>query len=357
MDSRISKRVKWGIQVVMWVTICSCVTPIELPTSYATRQIVISGQISTLADRNLVQVGITALSQRLPEPVPFAQVVLYSQSGEVVFYNEDPDKPGNYRLPDFAATPGETYHIEVTTQNGEVYQSAKETVPLSPGTISARYEMRGEEVIDKEGTIDRGMYTNIYANASFEDANTPRFVKWTAEEVYLIRPTNFPDPFGAVPPDCFVVQNADPQRIVIIDRNEVRGQTLDDIFVAARLVNQTFHYRHAFTVYQSAITENAYEYWRKVNIVANQNGSIFDAPPASVTGNIMNVRNPETQALGYFQASNQVFDRFTILKGELPIELAPYCDFDFNKPYNSYTRECLNCLLVPNSSYNRPDWF
>ena len=40
--------------------------------------------------------------------------------------------------------------------------------------------------------------------------------------------------------------------------------------------------RHYFSVYQYTISQEVYNYWEKVKLVANPSGSLFDIQPAAV---------------------------------------------------------------------------
>jgi hypothetical protein len=121
-------------------------------------------------------------------------------------------------------------------------------------------------------------------------------------------------------------------------------------------VDYSFHEKHYFTTYQSSITKEAHEYWRKVDILANQTGSIFDTPPAEIKGNVINVKDTQEKVYGYFQAANQTQDRFYLLPSDFPFPLLmKSCTYDLS--IIEYPSRCLDCLSVRNSSYNRPDWF
>ena len=61
------------------------------------------------------------------------------------------------------------------------------------------------------------------------------------------------------------------------------------------------------------MTRDAIEYWRKVNILANQVGSIFDTPPAEINGNIKNLNNQDEKVYGYFQTVNETYHRIYII--------------------------------------------
>lgn len=218
------------------------------------------------------------------------------------------------------------------------------------------YTIEPEQYTDPEGIVAERRFLKVYTNSSLPFSPVPLFINWHVEEVYLLSPTDFPDAFGSIPPPCFISQHVDPQRIVLFNGEDTRTDLISDKLVISRLVDKTFKERHYFTTYQSSLTREAYEYWRKINIVANQVGSIFDAPPARIKGNIFNV-NRQEEVLGYFQAVNQTFNRFYLLPGDLPFKLTEYCEYGADRDYRTYPSECLNCLSVRNSSYNRPSWF
>jgi hypothetical protein len=345
------------INVFVLPVIFGCVSTVDIPTEYKKIQLNISGQVSTLPDRNYVYIGSAGAGESMPQPVVFANVFLIDEQGNSFQYTSDAEKSGLYRLQNYAAVAGQKYFIEVTAANGAFYRSVPEKMPESAGVVDARYEIVRRDYVNSEGTVFTSSYCDVFANADFSSDTEPAYLKWNVEEAYLLRPTNFPDPFGYEPPDCFIVQNADPLRVVIMNRTEIKTNQIKDLFVASRIIDNSFYYRHYLTVYQSAISPEAYEYWKKVNVVATQNGSIFDTPPATFKGNLYNVNDPEEIVQGYFQVVNQQFSRFVLVKTDLPVFLPSYCDFDFMRDYDSYPKECYDCLSVRNSSWTRPEWF
>lgn len=335
----------------------SCLTPINFPADVGKARIAISGQVSTISDRNIVTIGRTADTQRLPFPVEGASVILVDELGRFFYYYENPDNPGDYLLDGFAAEPGLKYHLIVTLQEGEVYQSKPERVPLAVGTISTSFEIVKQIITDSGGANLEKSFLKIYAKSGLPETPGEVYLKWGVEEVFAIVPTDFPDPFGYTPPNCYVYQNADPQHVALFNGANVETASIENNLVASREIDNTFFDRHYFTTYQSATTKEAYEYWYKVNVLANQVGSIFDSPPAEITGNIANINKPAEKVNGYFQAVNQSFDRFFILPGDLPFPLLmPSCVFD-NRDLDMYPARCLQCIEVRNSSYERPIWF
>jgi Domain of unknown function (DUF4249) len=360
MPNHIEKRVisRVVIHTATFVLLLGCLGQIDIRTLPRGNQLVVSGQVSTIQDRNLVQLGKTAETGRLPFPVEGAIVTLFDDTGSTYIYNEDYEHPGDYRLNDFSGSAARRYHIQIILPTGETYESIPERMPEATGRDSVFYEFQDKEFTDLGGTVTTQPFLEIYTNTTLSEANTPTYIRWSVEECYVIRPTDYPDPFGNVPPPCYVTQKADPQRVVLLNGTTLKTTFLEHLSLASRLADRSFYDRHYFTTYNSSLTEEAYEYWRKVNILANQVGSIFDTPPAAITGNIFRVNDPNETVLGYFEATNQTYSRFYLVNGDLPFQLQyQSCTFDPARRYDDYPRECLDCLTVRNSSYVRPDWF
>lgn len=338
-----------------------CLTPIDLEIDKfeGTGYVVIGGQISNLPDRNYVDIGITYYGGHLPDPVLRATVNLLDDTGNTYNYLENLSKPGRYESFNVSGIPGRKYHIEVKLRNGKIYQSKEELMPAQVGKDNIQHDFVTEEFIDFEGAFVSGTFLKIRTQPTFPNYK-PYLCRWVIEEVYQISPVNFPDPFGFTPPDCFVTQNADPQRVSMFDGREFSASLASDILIASKPIDQTFHYKHYFTIYQSAITPESLDYWSKINVLANQTGSIFDTPPAEITGNIKNINSLNEKVYGYFQATTQSMERFYITRADLPENawLQPYCEYDDGKPnLADYPLPCQNCRSVRNSSYQRPPWF
>lgn len=335
----------------------SCLTPLDRFTDYAGGQVVISGQITPLQETNVVYVTRTAETERLPKAVSNAVVALYENNVLVKYYEEEEEVEGKYVLKNLAGVPGREYHLQVTLEDGHVYQSKPERMPTAIGNDEIYYLIEKEQYIDGDGVAAERNFLRIYSNHTLAASADPLFIKWNVVEVYLLSPTDFPDPFNSIPPPCFIAQPVDPQKIVLFTNEEVKIGEIPELHIASRLIDPSFKERHYFTVYQSALTREAYEYWRQVNNVANQVGSIFDPPPARVRGNFSGANNEDEEVHGYFQAVNQNFNRFYTLPEDLPYRMPAHCEYDENRNYYDYPSECLDCLSVRNSSYERPAWF
>lgn len=346
-------------RVLPFLLLLSCISPIEVIVENKGGQVVISGQVSSLPDRTMIEIGRTAYKQ-LPSPESGASILLLNQNGTTFFFQET--SLGVYSVPGFQGVPGQTYHVEITLTNGATYRSTPEVMPSFAPPVEVKHEFVEKVVTDSDGANLPEKFVHIYASTTLPQEWKDRYINWTVEEVFLLTPTDFPDPFGFVPPPCFVYQKADPNRVALLDGTRLTIDRIEKELVCARIVDRSFLEKHYFNTYQSSITDEAYEYWRKVNILANQTGSIFDTPPAQIIGNIKNINNPSEKVWGYFQATHESMDRFVLYPTDFPYRVFfPFEDCTyyesrfFQTP--SYPQYCYDCTLYRNSSYKRPDWF
>lgn len=339
-----------------FVLLAGCLSPISVDVVDASGRVVISGQVSTVEHRNIVSVYLTAGVLVQATPVSGATARILDDLGNVWTCVEG--YPGNYEAQGLIGIPGRTYHAEVEMPGtSKLYRSQPETLPLVIGQDEVRYEFSEEEFIDSDGTPSRQPFINFHSMVNLQQASEPYYLKWTVNEIYLLMPTDFPDPFGVVPPPCFIRKTTDPQRVPIFN-GEKKPALQDDFLVAVRLAdNKAFHSKYSAYIYCSSVTADAYEYWRKVNILVTQVGSIFDTPPAEIDGNVASVNDPSEKVYGYFQASNETYHRITLNLTDMPFPALPYCEYDNSKFPNEYSSECLNCLNAANSSYDEPELF
>jgi hypothetical protein len=153
------------IKIAWIILLSSCLSPIDLPTENAGNRLVVSGQVSPIADQNYVQLGRTADTDRLPFPVTGAFVQLLDDVGNEFNYEEDEFNPGMYFLKDFSGVPSIQYFIRIWTPEGETYESTPETMPEDAGTVTAYFDVQREETTDIEGAVTEKPFIKIYSNA------------------------------------------------------------------------------------------------------------------------------------------------------------------------------------------------
>jgi hypothetical protein len=111
---------------------------------------------------------------------------------------------------------------------------------------------------------------------------------------------------------------------------------------------------YSIQVRQYPLTPEAYDFWQNMKRITEQTGSIFDAQPTQLTGNIHNTADAAEPVIGYISAgtvaARRIYvKRFDINKAWLDEENAG-CDLDENyKPfvYNNNGSNEVGQFLVP----------
>jgi hypothetical protein len=76
--------------------------------------------------------------------------------------------------------------------------------------------------------------------------------------------------------------------------------------------------RYSILVTQTALTKEAYAFWESMKKSTESLGSIFDAQPSQLVGNIHNVADAAEPVIGYISAGTTQTKRIFIDKKELP---------------------------------------
>ena len=348
--------------------ICTaCVERIQFDIIRGGGQVIINGRISDETGLQELQLGFTSFAARIPEPILGARITIFDDQGNSEAYLPDPDpqRRGYYYLPGDAVKgePGNTYFIEVELEDGRTYRSIPEKMPAQPGLMSSiDYTLSVEEVVSESIIVSEEMFINVSVNADFRQEHPePYYVRWDVEEVYLLTPTDFPDPFGAVPPPCYVYVYTNAGDVRLFEGTDRQQVFLENFPVARQNVGIEFREKHYFSVFQRSISRGAWEYWRKVDQLLSNGGNIFDTPPAPVPGNLYNINDPEEDVLGYFEASSSSVIRLRTFPSDFPREDLQILDClyspDKGSGPNAYPGYCLDCLSVRNSTLVRPDFF
>lgn len=120
---------------------------------------------------------------------------------------------------------------------------------------------------------------------------------------------------------------------------------------------------HYYSVYQQRISEQAYEYFRKLRSVSEQNGTIFDPIPAYVQGNIYNIKNKNERVLGYVVVASievirekinaaEVKEQYNLTSKEF--NLCGWLQGVVGAPYFG---GCCNCFEFDETIIVKPDWW
>jgi len=336
-----------------------CIDQIDFESKSATMLLVVDGRITNSDGPHSLELGITTGINTTPDkittPVEAAQITIFDNLGNQEDYFEI--EPGIYLLPGniVKGIPGVEYFIEITIFNGSKFRSVPETMPQKiENNDSIIFEFGKKDVLSDDGNLVSINVLNVSINSQIPETANPVFVRWHVEENYQLLPTDFPDPFGNVPPPCYITEFPGLGSIPLYNGSKLTTGVLNDLHLYSRELDFSFQNRHYFNVIRSTISSNAMEYWEKLDKIASRTGSIFDSPPSPVQGNILNIDDPGVTILGFFEAITTDTTRRFTLPNDLP-ESITSCKY--NGSSTGYLDQCLNCLIIPNSSLSRPSYW
>ncbi len=340
------------ITLIALFVLSGCVNEIEFDPPRADGQIVVSGSIYDRPGPYRLQLGITTLNSTIPSPLNGAEITHFSGDGNSETYVDLGN--GLYELPGTAITGkrGETYHIEILLPNGEIYQSLPETIPIVHSRDSVILEAEIIQEPTATGRIRDVPVISVYANTEIPDAAGPLYLQWSVYSIYSFVERTPTHPLAPPPETCYVTTIPDPQAIKIFSTTSPENQNIERQFMAQKnIVQHEFFIRHYFNVVSKSISQRRYQYWQQVDEMINQTGTIFDAPPATPPGNIVNINNDQVQALGYFEAVAIDTSRAFVTRADIPVSIFNPCS-----GFNQHPA-CDQCLLLENSTLDRPFYF
>lgn len=366
---------KIGVYLLLMcvLSIGACEEIIEFDTENKGGDIVIFGRMTDDVEGNQVTVGITSPFDRPPIPIEFADVILYDEEGNSEVFQETLE-PGVYEPQTLTLERrvGKSYYLEVCTPNGNKYRSVTEKMPKSVSRDSAYFNVETirfntDESFEVEETV-----INVLLDADIDrEAGQQVFLRWEVEEVYslqevLLPPSKFPL-WGWK--TCYVINPVDAQKFFLFDGNDLQNNQLNGVSLAERSLDETFAANHYFNVIGYSLNFESFDYWNKVSQLTNRVGSIFDAPPATLPSNISNVEDLNEVIYGHFEVVTSDTSRILVTKNDIPVVFDSPCVVppEINDiPINCFScldsifalkQECLNCLILKNSSLVRPDYF
>lgn len=328
----------------------SCIEDVDLPPDQALRVLTVDGGITTLPGPHTIKLSRSArygsVFVDVVTPERFASVSIRDNSGSVVVLSETVQ--GTYVTPaGFKAEVGQSYSLQIKTIDGREYLSFPEEVRAVPkiDSLSVAFKVlpTSNVLIPKTG-ID----VLVYFKDNPEERN---FYMWrstgklqlnTRPDLFVQRPFRVPAPKECCA-TCWVDEISDKSIRIFSDRlTNGNSQQVLSAFIEDN--GYRFRDKYMARIYQYAISENAYQFYRLVEQQATIEGSIFDPPPATIRGNFIRFDDPDELVIGYFTAADVAVDSIFIRSNQL----------DFLKPAQVIPDDC---RTVAGATANKPDYW
>lgn len=313
---------------ILFITLSCLLVAVSCKDPYLPR--VISAEKSLLVvEGNLNAGGITTFrltrtakidNTRNIEPEVSAQLTVEGRDNSIQPIPESGQ--GLYVSPSLQIALNGEYRVRIKTADGKEYLSEYVVARQTPAIDSIGFKLTPNGA-------------TIYVN-THDPSNNTRYYRWEYDETWEIHSSYFSK----------YIYDVDSIRLRRMPEEEVYqcwkygGSTSINISTSTRLVedkiseaplltipygDEKLSVRYSIMVRQYALDKKGYEFYELMKKNTESLGSIFDAQPTEIIGNITCVTDPEELVIGYINSSTVTERRKFITHDEVDWNYSPYC--------------------------------
>ena len=240
-------------------------------------------------------------------PEAGATVSAESKTGQFFSFNELPN--GIYQSNPLVLNAADQYRLNITTSSGDQYQSDFVEVKQTPPIDSITWQQQNDVL--------------IYAN-THDPVNNTKYYRWDFTETWQYR-APLESELGVENGLMYYVEDhpaaqkfncwsTDSSTEILLGSSVALSQDVISMAPIATVLQNSvkLNVRYSILVKQYALTDKAFQYFQILKKNTENLGSIFDAQPTQLTGNIHSVKNPGEVVIGYFTASSMQQKRIFI---------------------------------------------
>jgi len=282
-----------------------------------TNYLVVEGTINTGQDSTIIRVSRTVkLASKLKSAAELNATVMVEGDDNSTYPVAETGN-GYYKTFALNLSDSHKYRLKITATDSKVYQSDFVPVKNSPPIDSVTYG-------PTTGGI--GLFVNTH-----DASNKTTYYRWNYVETYIIHAAfHSTMKLVTVPFDTVVIRPLDEQ-VYECWRNDSSSNVIlgssaklaQDVISHTQLTyvpigSERMGVRYSILVTQTALTADAFNYWQNLKKNTEQLGSVFDAQPSEIQGNIHCVTNPSEPVIGYISAGTITRTRIFVDNRNLP---------------------------------------
>jgi len=315
--------VRYIVCCMLPAVVISCKKPYNPPAiASAGSYLVVEGAINAGADSTAITLSRTVNISSKITANPELHAMVAVQSDQNVSYPLTETTKGNYVCAGLNLDSTHNYRLSIKTSNNEQYLSDFVPVKNSPPIDSISYTVGASGV-------------NIFSNAH-DPKNNTRYYRWDYQETWIFV-SNY-ESFFKSNGDTVLTRNytndqiyecwrSDTSSTIIINSSAKLAKDViannPVAFVAS--TDEKLGVEYSILLRQYALTADAYTFWTNLKKNTEQLGSIFDAQPSQINGNIHCITKPSEPVIGYLSvgstSSKRIFIENDVLGYPVP---APY---------------------------------
>jgi hypothetical protein len=298
----------------------SCRKPYDPPVVSATNSyLVVEGVINAGSDSTFIKLSRTVKVSDKVVANPETGAMLTVESDQNTSYTLTEKSKGNYASPGLNLDNSHKYRLRIKTANGKQYLSDFEVVLNAPPIDSISYDIKG--ALTQPGL-------NVYVS-THDPSNKVVYYRWDYQETWIIN-SYFPSYFKSNGDtvlgrnqitdnitDCW---QSDTSSTIILGSS---AKLLQDVIANQPVISipsysEKVGNKYSIVVRQYALSVDAYNFYVNIKKNNEQLGSIFDALPSDIAGNIHSVSNPNEPVIGYISIGSTSSKRIFISNNSLP---------------------------------------
>ncbi len=196
----------------------------------------------------------------------------------------------------FVGVVGRKYQLKIRTNNSNGINYTYESVPVTMLPVPPIDSLYYEKITIGDGSGSESQGAQIYFDTHDPD-NKCLYYRWDYNETW-----KFQLPYSVTNSICWISNSSSAiniKNVNLLTENRISKYMIDYVSPETDRLSM----RYCFQLNQYSINEDEYEYWNKIENVAQQVGSLYDITPTSIPGNMSCIEDPGQTVLGYFSVS------------------------------------------------------
>lgn len=298
----------------------SCRKPYYPPVSSTTGSyLVVEGVINSGADSTFIKISRTVKLTDKVSIRPELNAVVTVQGDQNTSYPLTGTGNGNYACSGLNLDNAHKYRLSIKTSAGGQYVSDYMDVLNSPPIDSISFNTKGT-------SSDKGL--NIYVN-THDVTNKVHYFRWDYQETWMFH-ANFTSAFKSngdtvllrdmVNDNITYCWQSDTSNTIVLGSS---AKLASDVIASQPITfvissSEKLGDEYSIQVRQYALTTDAYNFYVNLKKNTEQLGSVFDALPTAINGNLHSVTNPSEPVIGYISVGSISKTRIFITNKQLP---------------------------------------